>query len=69
MKYNLLFAILILLFVTNLNAQYSLVKAKDIPEMQTRPLIVELLEIDDDLIEKREKKPEGAVEYQNKSDK
>ena len=45
---------------TNLNAQYSLAKAKDFADMQGRTLIVEQLELDERLIANWEKKKSKA---------
>jgi len=74
MKINLLF-IAFFFLTLNIQAQYSYAKAEDYSDIKSRPLIVEMLEVDEKLIEKwkkkksKEKKEDKIAEYQDKIDK
>ena len=71
MKFNLLlFSFLIL--TVSVQAQYSYAKSEEFADIQARPLIVEQLEVDANLIEKWEKKAKkkkNAAEYTAKINK
>lgn len=70
-----LFIVSILFFTITSQAQISNAKAEDYADMKSRTLIVEMLEIDNKLIEKwekkksKEKKEDKVAEYQDKIDK
>ncbi len=74
MKLKLFFTAFFL-FSIHIQAQYSYARANDYPDIKNRPLIVEMIELDNKLIEKWEKKKskakseKKASEYQDKIDK
>lgn len=70
------FFLIALLYVNlSLQAQFSFAKAEDYADIKSRPLIVELLEVDEKLManwekkKNKEKKPEKKAAYQDRIDK